>query len=180
MAAELEDELRPFVDEQGKPEEAFRGVVRRIEEQHERRVRRAEREFLDWLAAGARRLLAGRAWRPASRPGDEVLINIDRPGEIGAPVRSAAGAALAMGAVEDARAQLADETNLNARLVLEGLLLRLSELASAGGLSAPAERPWPPAALWKKWYWHHWRWRSRVGRSNEEGPGGDRSSAHRR
>ena len=35
------------MDENGKPEEAFRPVVRRIEEQHERRVRRAEREFLD-------------------------------------------------------------------------------------------------------------------------------------
>lgn len=132
LAGELEDELRPFVDDQGKPEEAFRGVVRRIEDQHERRVRRAEREFLDSsllaLAAYWRDVVAAR-----SLAGDGVLINIDRPGEIGAPVRSAAGAALAMGAVEDARAQLADETNLNARLVLEGLLLRLSELASAAG-----------------------------------------------
>ena len=37
----------------------------------------------------------------------------------------------AMGAVEEARADLADETNLNARLVLERLFLRLAELDRA-------------------------------------------------
>jgi len=33
--------------------------------------------------------------------------------------------------VEEARADLADETNLNARLILERLFLRLSELRPA-------------------------------------------------
>jgi hypothetical protein len=34
--------------------------------------------------------------------------------------------------VEEARADLADETNLNARLILERLFLRLSELREVG------------------------------------------------
>ena len=42
-----------------------------------------------------------------------------------------------MGAVEEARALLADETNLNARLLLERLFLQLaaSETAPAGALT---------------------------------------------
>jgi hypothetical protein len=35
-----------------------------------------------------------------------------------------------MGLVEEARADLADETNLNSRLILERLFLRLSSLRS--------------------------------------------------
>jgi len=130
LGEELAAELRPFLDERGKPEEAFRGVVRRLEEQHERRVRRAEREFLDWsllaLAAYWRDLVAA-----SSGGGDDVLINLDRPGALGAErgAVSAVTAAIAMGAVEQARADLADETNLNARLILERLFLRLSSLA---------------------------------------------------
>jgi hypothetical protein len=37
-----------------------------------------------------------------------------------------------MGFVEEARADLADETNLNARLVLERLFVRLAALARVG------------------------------------------------
>jgi len=61
--------------------------------------------------------------------GENLLINIDRPGELSAPPASqwSSGAAgLAMGAVEEARADLADETNLNPRLILERMFLRLA------------------------------------------------------
>jgi DNA polymerase III subunit delta' len=125
LGGELEEELRPFVDEKGRPEDAFRGVVRRIEEQHERRVRRAEREFLDAallaLASYQRDVVLVAV---GGDPG--LLVNVDRASEISAREDGAPRAALAMGAVEEARAELADETNLNARLVLERLFLRLA------------------------------------------------------
>ncbi len=123
-AEELAEDLTPFLDERGQPEEAFRGVIRRMEEQHERRLRRAEREFLDCS------LLALSAyWRDvalsAAAPGIDLVINLDRSRR--SPARGDPGAAArAMGIVEEARADLADETNLNARLVLERLFLRLA------------------------------------------------------
>jgi len=129
LGIQLATELEPFLDERGRPEDAFRGVVRRLEEQHERRLRRAEREFLDsslMALAGYCRDLAV----VASGGGPELLINLDRPGELqGSGERwSAALAGLAVGAIEEARADLADETNLNPRLILERLFLRLFSL----------------------------------------------------
>ena len=128
LGEELEEDLQPFLDERGRPEEPFRGVVRRLEEQNERRLRRAEREFLDWSL-----LSLAAYWRDAvlvSTGGDPgLVINLDQdvrnevPGD-GTP----SSAARAWGEVEEARADLADETNLNARLILERLFLRLSEL----------------------------------------------------
>jgi DNA polymerase-3 subunit delta' len=127
LGDELAADLAPFLDERGRPEDHFRSVIRRLEEQHERRLRRAEREFLDWsllaLAASYRDLVA------IAAGGENLLINIDRPGELSAPPASqwSSGAAgLAMGAVEEARADLADETNLNPRLILERMFLRLA------------------------------------------------------
>jgi DNA polymerase III subunit delta' len=132
LGADLEEDLRPFLDENGKPEEAFRPVVRRIEEQHERRVRRAEREFLDAALSALSSWYRDAVVRSIGVPGNP-LINLDladaAPGAGGA-----ASAALAMGAVEEARALLADETNLNARLLLEHLFL---QLASAGTAAVP-------------------------------------------
>jgi hypothetical protein len=131
LDAELQTQLEPFLDERGRAQEPFRAVVRRITDQHERRLRRAEREFLDLalmsLAAYFRDVAAA-----ASGAATDVLINIDLPVSDDVERWSAADAALAMGAVEETRADLADETNLNARLVLERLFLRLSERTSAG------------------------------------------------
>jgi DNA polymerase III subunit delta' len=131
LGEELEEDLQPFLDERGRPEESFRGVVRRLEEQHERRLRRAEREFLDWSL-----LSLAAYWRDAvlvSTGGDPgLVINLDmdvRSERLGDGTPSSA--ARAWGEVEEARADLADETNLNARLVLERLFLRLSELLPA-------------------------------------------------
>jgi DNA polymerase-3 subunit delta' len=136
LGDELQDELEPFLDERGRPQEPFRAVVRRLTEQHERRVRRAEREFLDLalmsLTAYFRDVAAA-----ASGAGTDVLINIDLPIADEASLWSSAEAILAMGAVEETRADLADETNLNARLVLERLFLRLAEAGSVSGVPAP-------------------------------------------
>jgi DNA polymerase III subunit delta' len=135
LGDELQADLEPFLDEQGKPQEQFRAVVRRLSEQHERRLRRAEREFLDLalmsLAAYFRDVAASAS---GARP--DLLINVDLPIPDEAGAWTAADAALAMGAVEETRADLADETNLNARLVLERLFLRLSGQGTVP--SAPA------------------------------------------
>ena len=56
------------------------------------------------------------------------IINLDL--DVGDGRWAPSAAAQAWGAVEEARADLADETNLNARLVLEKLFLRVSALAA--------------------------------------------------
>jgi hypothetical protein len=61
--------------------------------------------------------------------GIEVLLNPDLAGEGGARlpvVRAATG----MAAVEEARAALAEDINLNTRLVLERAFLRLGDVAA--------------------------------------------------
>jgi hypothetical protein len=128
LAEELKEELTPFLDERGRPEEAFRGVVRRMQDQHERRLRRAEREFLD---SALQALAAAYRDRIALASGGEaaMLLNVDLAEALAADGIGAADAARAMGAVELTRADLADETNLNARLVLERMFLRLSTLS---------------------------------------------------
>ena len=122
----LKEELVPVLDQQGRPEPAFRAHIRRLEEQHERRMRRAEREFLDLSLLALSASFRDEAVL-ASGGGPELLINIDRPGGLGGG-RDVIAAACAMGAIEEARADLADETNLNARLILERLFLTLSKL----------------------------------------------------
>ncbi|HEX2024930.1 MAG TPA: hypothetical protein VHH92_00905 [Actinomycetota bacterium] len=127
LAGRLEGDLEPFVDpDTGRPLEQYRAAVRRMKERHHRQERRAEREFLD--AA----LLALEGWfRDAllrSAAGDQGwALNLDRePAEV-----SASEAARAVEALEQARAALADETNLNTRLVLEDAFLRLAPAGAA-------------------------------------------------
>ena len=128
LGEELKADLEPYFDERGRPDDRYRAVVRRLEEQHERRLRRAEREFLDWAL-----LSLSAYWRDAvvraSGGGEDLMVNLDRPVGPDVGLDDPVKAAQAMGAVEEARADLADETNLNARLVLERLFLRVSSLA---------------------------------------------------
>jgi DNA polymerase-3 subunit delta' len=127
LGEELKAALEPYLDERGKPDDRYRPVVRRMEEQHERRLRRAEREFLDWALLSLAAFWRDAAIRASGGP-EDLMINLDGPSGpevgIGDPLK----AARAMGAVEEARADLADETNLNARLVLEKLFLRVAAL----------------------------------------------------
>ncbi|HEX6262249.1 MAG TPA: DNA polymerase III subunit [Actinomycetota bacterium] len=120
----LDEELEPLLDEEtGRVAEQFRGLAKRIDERHKRRERRAEREFLDWS------LLALEAWyRDAlliSTGGDPSwVINMDL--DWSADGVSSASAAAAIEALEEARAALADDTNLNAKLVVERAFLRIA------------------------------------------------------
>ena len=128
LAARLDEELEPFLDpETGKPIDQYRGAIRRMEQRHQRQERRAEREFLD-----AALLALESAFRDAllsGAGGDSAwAINLDRQ-PAGAPP---AEAARSVQALEEARAALADETNLNARLILEEAFLRLAPTTVAG------------------------------------------------
>jgi DNA polymerase III subunit delta' len=124
LAARLAEGLEPFTDpETGAPLEQYRATVRRLKDRHHRQERRAERDFLDWS------LLALESWFRdellAATGGDPSWsIHLDLSGGKGEV--DAREAARAVAALEEARAALADETNLNARLVLEDAFLALS------------------------------------------------------
>jgi DNA polymerase-3 subunit delta' len=125
LKVELDEELTPFVDERGRPEDAYRGSIRRIEERFRRKERRAERDFVDWVLLGVSSLLRDRITVGVGG-GIEVLMNLDlNPGDGLAVVR----AARAMAGIEEARAELAEDLNLNTRLVLERAFLRVAEVA---------------------------------------------------
>jgi DNA polymerase-3 subunit delta' len=120
LTESLKDELAPFLDERGRPEEAYRGAVRRLEERHKRRVRRAERDYVDWVLLAAAALLRDRVAAVVGA-GPELLLNPDVAPAAEPLTVSVAGLA----AVEEARAALAEDLNLNVRLVLEQASLRL-------------------------------------------------------
>ncbi|HJV04177.1 MAG TPA: hypothetical protein VJ868_02835 [Actinomycetota bacterium] len=127
LAVTLREELGQFADpDTGAPLEQYRGMVRRLQDRHYRQERRAERDFLDWS------LLALEAWfRDAvvvGAGGDPGwAINLDREPPDLSPDR----ATLAIEAIEEARAALADETNLNPKLVVEEAFLTLAGVAAA-------------------------------------------------
>jgi DNA polymerase-3 subunit delta' len=126
MKAELDDELAPFLDEKGRPEEAYRGAIRRIETRFQRRERRAERDYVDWVLLAASASLRDRI---AARVGAsrDAMLNLDRaPDDDLSVVQAARGLA----GVEAARAELAEDLNLNTRLVLERAFLCVAELAA--------------------------------------------------
>jgi DNA polymerase III subunit delta' len=120
LTGQLKDELAPFLDERGQPEEAYRGAVRRLEERHKRRVRRAELDYVDWVLLAVSALLRDRIVVTVGG-GSDLLMNPDLPAAGGDLRSPAAGFA----AVEEARAALAEDLNLNARLLLEQAFLRL-------------------------------------------------------
>jgi DNA polymerase-3 subunit delta' len=117
----LQEELAPFLDDRGRPEEAYRGAIRRLEERHKRRVRRAERDYVDRVLLAVSALLRDRVVA-AVGGGQALLINPDRPppGPADLPV-----SARALGTVEEARAALAEDLNLNPRLLLERAFLQV-------------------------------------------------------
>jgi len=124
LAEQLRDELAPFLDDRGRPEDAYRGAIRRMEERHKRQVRRAERDYVDRVLLAVSALLRDGVV-VAVGGGSELLMNLDLAPAAASPAAAAAGLA----AAEEARAALAEDVNLNARLVLEQAFLRLSGAA---------------------------------------------------
>jgi DNA polymerase III subunit delta' len=115
----FDEELEQFTDDRGRVDDAYRGVVRRLQERHHRQERRAERDFIDRVLLSVSSILRDRIVTAAG--GDSALrMNVDLETE-GDPV----AAARSLGAIEEARAALADETNLNPRLVLESAFLQV-------------------------------------------------------
>jgi DNA polymerase-3 subunit delta' len=120
LAKTQQEDLAPFLDERGRPEEAYRGAIRRIQTRHERQLRRAERDYVDRVLLAVSALLRDRV-AAAVGGGPEILLNPDLPPSAADVPASAA----ALAAAERARAALADDVNLNARLVLERAFLQV-------------------------------------------------------
>jgi DNA polymerase-3 subunit delta' len=128
LAGSLQDELAPFLDERGRAEDAYRAAIRRIEERHKRQVRRAERDYVDRVLLAASALLRDRV--VAAIGGDPTLLLNPDVATSPEDVRDVPAAAAALAACEEARAALADDVNLNTRLVLEQAFLRLAPVAA--------------------------------------------------
>lgn len=120
VAERQKEDLLPFLDERGRPEDAYRGAIRRIEERHKRQVRRAERDYVDRVLLAVSALLRDRVVL-AVGGGSDLLMNPDLSPSVSPVPAAAAGLA----AAEEARAALADDVNLNARLLLERAFLRI-------------------------------------------------------
>ncbi len=123
LVAELDEELAPFLDDRGRPEDAYRGAIKRIEIRFQRKERRAERDYVDWVLLATSSLLRD-AIASAVGGGPDVLMNPDLPPD---DRLSVAHAARGLAGVEEARAELAEDLNLNTRLVLERAFLRLAD-----------------------------------------------------
>jgi DNA polymerase III subunit delta' len=130
MGRELEEELAPFLDERGRPEEAYRGSIRRIETRFARRQRRAERDHVDRVLLAASAILRDAVAAGVGAPA-AVMLNPDRPVRTDAAAVAAVAASVAgLGAIEEARAALADDVNLNHRLAVERAFLQVASQAA--------------------------------------------------
>lgn len=120
LAEHQKDDLTPFLDERGRPEDAYRAAIRRMQQRHDRQLRRAERDFVDRVLLAVSAMLRDRVVA-AVGGGPDLLMNPDLP-----PAGSAVPpAAAAVATAEEARAALAEDVNLNVRLVLEQAFLRV-------------------------------------------------------
>jgi len=124
LVGSLSDDLAPFMDEHGRPEDAYRGAIRRIEERHKRQVRRAERDYVDRVLLAVSALLRDRVVASVGG-GPDLLLNPD----LVIDASDIPTAAAAIGAVEEARAALSEDLNLNSRLLLERAFIRSSSPA---------------------------------------------------
>ncbi|CAN5728002.1 DNA polymerase III subunit delta' [soil metagenome] len=126
MKVELEAELKPFLDEKGRPEDVYRGAIRRIENRFKRKERRAERDYVDWVLLAVSALLRDRIATQVGADRSDLMNPDLVPGIDLSVVRATHGLA----GVEAARAELAEDLNLNTRLVLESAFLSFAEIAA--------------------------------------------------
>jgi DNA polymerase-3 subunit delta' len=122
LAERQKEDLAPFVDGRGRAEEAYRAAVRRIQQRHDRQLRRAERDYVDRVLMGVSALLRDRVVA-AVGGGADLLMNPD----VGPAPSAVPASAAALAGVEEARAALAEDLNLNTRLVLEQAFLRVGD-----------------------------------------------------
>src|SRR5262245_36359616 len=127
MARELDEELAPFLDEKGRPEEAYRGSIRRIETRFARRQRRAERDFVDRVLLAASSILRDAAVTGVGASAS-VLLNPDLAPRTGGA--SVAASVAGFGAVGAARAARADDVTRTRRLVVQRACLRVAARAA--------------------------------------------------
>jgi DNA polymerase III subunit delta' len=135
LTQELQEELRPLLDEKGRPEAAYRGAIKRLETRHDRRMRREERDYIDRVLLAVSSLLRDRIVA-AVGGGDDLLVHVDLPLDRGVPIGPTAAA---LSSIEAARAALAEDLNLNQRLVLERAFLRAGAELGSGEERAPAD-----------------------------------------
>jgi DNA polymerase-3 subunit delta' len=123
LKGELDAERAPFLDDKGRPEDMYRGALRRIETRFARRERRAEREYIDRVLLAASAVLRDRVVEGLGAAPD-LRLNIDlaATGDDLGIARAADGLA----ALEGARAALAEDVNRNPRLVLEQAFLAIA------------------------------------------------------
>jgi DNA polymerase-3 subunit delta' len=127
LATRQKEDLVPFLDGRGRPEDAYRGAIRRIQQRHDRQLRRAEREYVDRVLLAVGALLRDRVVA-AVGGGPDLLMNPDlppAPTPLAAARSALAVATSAVAAAEEARAALAEEVNLNTRLLLEQAFRRI-------------------------------------------------------
>jgi hypothetical protein len=99
--------------------------VRRLELRHKRRERRAERDQIDWILMAMSAALRDRIAAAAGVAARGRMLPDLEPGQ-----GSVATASAAVAGIERARAELAEDFNLNVRLVLERALLGLPAYAA--------------------------------------------------
>ena len=121
-----ERDLAPFRDEKGQDEPAYRGAIRKINDRYKRKERRAERDYVDWVLLAVSALLRDRIALSVGISPPELMNPDLAPGDLMGVTRAAHGLAT----IEAARAELAEDFNLNVRLVLERAFLTLADVAA--------------------------------------------------
>jgi DNA polymerase-3 subunit delta' len=126
LAEHQKEDLAPFLDERGRPEDAYRGAIRRMQQRHDRQLRRAERDYVDRVLLAVSALLRDRVVASVGG-GADLLLNPDLPSRPAA----VPGAASGLAASEAARSALAEDLNLNPRLVLEQAFFTLGSASGS-------------------------------------------------
>ena len=167
LKGELDEELAPFMDEKGRPEDAYRGAIKRIETRFKRKERRAERDYVDWVLLAVSALLRDRiAAGVGVRAAD--LLNPDlAPGDVLGVTRAAKGLAGDRGRPRRARRRFQPQRRGSC---WSGPSCRWSSSPPDGASGASTITLAHPGLL-QQWCWHSlaegpYRWD--AGRTSEQ------------
>lgn len=127
IRSDLEEDLRSFTGDDGRIDDSYSGMAKRVEARHHRRERRAERDYVDWVLLALSAMLRDDVMLAlGGDPAWRINIDLEREPHV-SPVR----AARVIGKIEEARAALAEDNNLNTRLLLEQAFLEISRTLAA-------------------------------------------------